>query len=211
MVQSKDYKKFGDKVSRKKRRPYKLTEQRDLIEPTQEEIDNILFAADYCVLSAGRTTVAKVLKGSKEKAILEHELNKNPSYGVFKEKKTEDLIKMIDWMIYHDYLDIEYDGRLPMIKFGYFGWEYFKRIYADDLYHQIETVEKGKEETLANDLKKLNREIILILLDTIQEKADPALIPFLELWRCVECKKLRKHLGRILRELPQNKESDFTA
>lgn len=184
-------------MSRKKRRPYKLTEQRDLIEPTQEEIDQILFAADCCVHSAGRTTVAKVLKGSKEKAILEHELNTNTSYGVFKEKKTEDIVKMIDWMIYRDYLDIEYDGRLPQIKFGYFGWEYFKRIFADDLYQRIKSVEKAKEEELKNELKRLNREIILILLDIIQGKKEPALVPFLESWRSVECKKLKKYLGRL--------------
>jgi len=189
-------------MSRKKRRPFRLTEKRDLIKPTQEEIDKILYAADYCVLSAGRGTVAKILKGSKEKAILEHELNSNPSYGLFKEKKAEDLIKMIDWMIYHHYLDIEYNGRLPMIKFGYYGWEYFKRLYTDNLYEQMKTVKKGEEEKLANDLKETNREIILMLLDNIRAEMDPALIPFLELWRSVECKKLKKYLGRILREMP---------
>ena len=197
-----------DIVSRKKRRPYRLTEQRDLIEPTQEEIDKILFAADDCVLSAGRTTLAKMLKGSKEKAILEHKLNTNRSYGAFKEKKREELIKMIDWMIYHDYLDIEYDGRLPMIKFGYFGWEYFKRIFADDLYKRIEIVKKRNEEALAFHLKEINREVILILLDKITEKKDPELMPFLELWRSVECKKLRKYLGRILLDLSQKRADE---
>ena len=188
-------------MSRKKRRPFTLTERKELIEPTEDEINRILFAADYCVLSAGRSTVAKILKGSKEKAILEHELNKNPSYGAFKAKKTEDIIKMIDWMIYRDYLDIEYDGRLPMIKFGYFGWEYFKKLFANKLYIQMATLKKGEEEEIALYFKKLNREVILILLDIIQEKNNPCLIPFLELWRTVECKKLKSKLGRILREL----------
>ncbi|WP_247747130.1 RQC-minor-1 family DNA-binding protein [Alkalihalobacillus sp. BA299] len=73
---------------------------------SQEEIKVILRAADEIVTRGGRTLLAKILKGSKEKKILELELNRCPVYGYFKSKKLDDIMQKIDWMIDYDFLDI---------------------------------------------------------------------------------------------------------
>jgi hypothetical protein len=49
----------------------------------QDELHRILRAADPLIMSGGRSMLAKVLKGSKEKKLLEHNLNTNPAYGYF--------------------------------------------------------------------------------------------------------------------------------
>ncbi|MDF2652504.1 MAG: superfamily helicase, partial [Paenibacillus sp.] len=47
---------------------------------TEEEIRYILHAADDIIASAGRTMLAKILKGSRDKKLLELELNDNIAY-----------------------------------------------------------------------------------------------------------------------------------
>ena len=45
------------------------------------EIAAILRAADTMIAVGGRTQLSKVLKGSREKTILEHGLDRCPAYG----------------------------------------------------------------------------------------------------------------------------------
>ncbi|UOQ49826.1 hypothetical protein MUN88_07060 [Gracilibacillus caseinilyticus] len=52
-----------------------------------EEIKVILRAADELIGQGGGTLLAKILKGSREKRVLELELDKCPVYGYFKSKK----------------------------------------------------------------------------------------------------------------------------
>ncbi|WP_261176917.1 RQC-minor-1 family DNA-binding protein [Anaerobacillus sp. CMMVII] len=80
-----------------------------------EEIKVILRAADEIIARGGRTLLAKILKGSREKKVLELGLDSCPVYGYFKSEKLEEIIQKIDWMVDYDFLDIEYHGKLPMI------------------------------------------------------------------------------------------------
>lgn len=49
----------------------------------EEEIRAILRAADELIMQGGRTLLAKILKGSREKKVLALELDKCPVYGFF--------------------------------------------------------------------------------------------------------------------------------
>ena len=91
--------------------------------PSEEEIKNILRAADEIIFVEGRTMLAKILKGSKDKKLLEKELNQCPSYGYYNQLSIEEITKIVDWMIVNNYLDIDYNGRLPMMIFSDKGWE----------------------------------------------------------------------------------------
>lgn len=70
-------------MGRRDRVRYTLSDQRGL-EPLSE-IDKriILRAADEIISIAGRNMLTKILKGSKDKAILEHSLDQCPSYGMY--------------------------------------------------------------------------------------------------------------------------------
>jgi hypothetical protein len=89
---------------------------------SDEQIKVILRAADEIIAKGGRTLLAKILKGSREKKVLQLELDRCPVYGYFKSETLDEIIQKIDWMIDHDFLDIEYNGKLPMIIFTERGW-----------------------------------------------------------------------------------------
>lgn len=93
------------------------------MELTIDEKLAILRAADELIGEGGRTLLAKVLKGSREKKVLELEMDKCPVYGYFKKEKIADIIEKVDWMIDYDFLDIEYYGKLPMIVYTERGWK----------------------------------------------------------------------------------------
>ncbi len=75
----------------------------------KEEIRTILRGADDLILSGGRALLARILKGSREKKILELELDHSPAYGAFHELTIGDITARIDWLIVNDHLGIEYN------------------------------------------------------------------------------------------------------
>jgi hypothetical protein len=85
---------------------------------TDSEIKAILRAADSLIAQGGRRLLTKVLKGSKDKKVLEHGLDKNPSYGFYRHLGLPEVANRVDWAIMHDYLRIEYSDRLPIIVFS---------------------------------------------------------------------------------------------
>ena len=68
-------------------------------ELSPEDIKMILRAADMCIMKAGRNMLAKILKGSKDKKVLELKLNECPAYGYYYDMKLADIMHYIDWMI----------------------------------------------------------------------------------------------------------------
>ena len=68
-------------MSRKVRRvPYQL-DTRDVKDLPLEETAAILRGADDLIMSGGRSLLAKVLKGSRDKKLLSLELDKSPVSG----------------------------------------------------------------------------------------------------------------------------------
>jgi hypothetical protein len=67
-------------MSKKSKVQYELSDLRGQRAPSEEEIKNILRAADEIIFVAGRTMLAKILKGSKDKRLIERALDNYPSY-----------------------------------------------------------------------------------------------------------------------------------
>ena len=81
------------------------------------EIKAILRAADEIIATGGRSMLAKILKGSKDKKLLEHKLDLCPVYGYYKSKTLTEISHCIDFVIEKGYLDIQYSYRLPVIVY----------------------------------------------------------------------------------------------
>ena len=110
-------------MSRKKPRvSYKL-DSGGIKNLTYIEIKVILRAADELIAVGGRSMLAKILKGSKDKKVLEYGLDRCPAYGFYAELTLAEITHRIDLMIKKGYLDIEYRDRLPMLVFSEKGWE----------------------------------------------------------------------------------------
>ena len=57
----------------------------------QEDIRMILRGADELISTGGRSMLAKILKGSKDKKIFEYKLNECPAYGYYQDMKLDDI------------------------------------------------------------------------------------------------------------------------
>ena len=176
---------------------------------TDEDVHAILRGADELIMTGGRTMLAKLLKGSKDKKIIEHHLDSSPAYGVFSHCTLEEISLMIDWCIQHDYLAIEYSGKLPFLVFTPKGWEIEKVTYTEELYQKIESIVTENDDTtqanLIETLKTRNRQVILLLLDKIATHGTENLIPFLEKWKQDEVKKVASRIGGTVMKIRERK------
>src|SRR5699024_9075886 len=129
-----------ENMSRKVRRVHYQLDTKQIRHVSERDIRIILRAADPLIMTGGRNLLAKILKGSKEKRVLELELNECPVYGAFQTEQLETVKAKIDWMIKHDYLDIEYDYRLPLLVYSEKGWEIERDTFSDELLHEIKNI-----------------------------------------------------------------------
>ena len=79
----------------------------------------------------------KILAGSKDKKLLELELNSSPVYGAFKGVSQKEILAKIDWLIVHHYLAIEYNYRLPLLVYTDKGWDIERETYANELLEKL--------------------------------------------------------------------------
>lgn len=165
---------------------------------SDHEIKTILRGADDLIMSGGRSMLAKILAGSKEKKLLQLELDHSPVYGAFKGTSQKDILAKIDWMILNDYLDLEYDYRLPLLVFTKKGWEIERETYANELLeHFIEAAQK-REYDFVVTLKDRDRDMILLLLDKIAETRRKELIEILLAWKSIDYKKVAVRIQEVI-------------
>lgn len=184
-------------MSRRVHRIPVILDTGDIKELPQEDIKMILRAADMCIMKAGRNMLAKILKGSKDKKVLELKLNECPAYGYYHDMKLADIMHYIDWMIDEDYLRIKYDGRLPLLVFSDKGWEIEKETYAQDLYQLFCLDVKENDPRVIYRLINVNRKVILRILDIIEEEGTEEFIPCLEAYKKIESKRIGRRIIEV--------------
>ncbi|WP_242851326.1 RQC domain-containing protein [Clostridium sp. DMHC 10] len=81
-------------MSRKPRAHYTLSDLKDQTAPSKKDVEKILRAADEIIFTAGRSMLAKILKGSKDKKVLESHLDSCPSYGYYKDLTLKKSLKL---------------------------------------------------------------------------------------------------------------------
>src|SRR5699024_222639 len=167
----------------------------------------ILRAADELIGTGGRTLLAKILKGSREKKVLQLELDSCPVYGYFKGVKKEDVLLKIDWMINHDFLEIEYSGKLPMILYTDRGWKIESDQRADEWLDEWDHIlNKNRPIPDMSYLKDRNRELVFLFLDKIMETGEKKYIPFLQAWQEIDYKKVKDRIQKIILALEEGVE-----
>ena len=172
-----------------------------------EEIRVILRAADEMIVTAGRSMLVKVLKGSKDKKVLEYKLDECPSYGYYHDLTMEEIGKRVDYMIVKRYLRIEYSGRLPMLVFTDKGWEIECETYTSEWVCRFKEVVESKVLRLDmfEELKSVNRQVVFGLLNRIKERGDKEYIPLLKAWQEGEVRKVREKIGGVIKFLEEGK------
>ena len=165
----------------------------------QEEIRIILRGADDLIMTGGRALLARILKGSREKKILELELDHSPAYGSFRDLTIEDITARIDWLIVNDYLGIEYDYRLPLLIYRPRGWAIERETYANELMDYIKMWLASPATTPdISWLNNKNREVLFLLLDHIEASQNPKYLPALEAWASNTSRKLARRIHTVI-------------
>jgi hypothetical protein len=169
---------------------------------SREDIKAILRAADEIIGQGGRTLLEKILKGSREKKVLQLELDQCPVYGWFRSEKMDEIMKKIDWMIDYDFLDIEYSGKLPIIVFTERGWVIEADQRADEFLREWDYwLEEGRPIPDMSYLKDRNRKMIFLFLEKIKGTINRRYIPFLEAWEKIDYKKVKDEIWATINAL----------
>lgn len=170
------------------------------------DIVAILRGADGLIMQGGRNLLAKILKGSREKRLLELGLDSCPVYGIYKDVPLQEVQARVDWMILQDYLDIEYDYRLPLLVFTKRGWEIEKETRATELLAEFDVLLENPPDTYdMTYLKDRDRGMIMLFLDKVAVTRNPDYIPLLEAWAKVDYKKVRARIQQVIKLISANK------
>ena len=184
-------------MSKKVRRVPVILDVGEIKDLPQEDIQMILRGADELISTGGRSMLAKMLKGSKDKKIFEYKLNECPAYGYYQDMKLDDISKCIDWMIKKDYLRIEYDYRLPLLVFSEKGWQIEKETFAQELYQRMCLDVEEKKARVLFEMKEVNRQVVMRVLDKIEKDGTAEFLPYLEAWKMMEVKKVAARIAEV--------------
>lgn len=184
-------------MSKKVRRVSVSLDAGEIKDLPQEDIRMILRGADELILTGGRSMLAKILKGSKDKKIFEYKLNECPAYGYYQDMKLDDISKCIDWMIKKDYLRIEYDYRLPLLVFSEKGWQIEKETFAQEIYQRMCLDVKENKARVIFEMKEVNRQVVMRVLDKIEKDGTEEFLPYLEAWKMLEVKKVAARIAEV--------------
>lgn len=188
-------------MSKKVRRVPVVLDADEIKDLPQEDIRMILRGADELISTGGRSMLAKILKGSKDKKIFEYKLNECPAYGYYQDMKLDDISKCIDWMIKKDYLRIEYDYRLPLLVFSEKGWQIEKETFAQELYQRMCLDVEEKKARVIFEMKEVNRQVVMCVLDKIEKDGTKEFLPYLEAWKMLEVKKVAARIAEVEKKI----------
>jgi len=175
----------------------------------------ILRAADELISTGGRNMLVKILKGSRDKKVLEHGLDKCPAYGFYHELTMEEISYRVDFMIEQDFIRIEYYDRLPVLVFSEKGWAIEEATYAEELYQRFcaqVKAGKGREDSIQPDsnmaegagpdslieqMNTVNRQVVFDVLEKIRASKNVDFIPVLEAWKAIAVRKVRERISSV--------------
>ncbi|MNI17763.1 RQC domain protein [compost metagenome] len=179
---------------------------RPLPEP---ELRAILRAADEIIAQGGRTLLSKILKGSKDRKLLELKLDRNPSYGFYRDLSLEQITAKVDHMIRTGFLETEMLGELPVIVFSPRGWMVERERRAEEFLREWDYwLENNLTPSSMEYLKERNRGMIFLFLYKILCTGNKKYIPYLAIWERTDSKKVQAEIRNVIEALQQRDGMD---
>ncbi len=167
--------------------------------PTPAEVDAILQAADGIVGRGGRSGLALVLKGSGSQKVRQQGWDQSPAYGALSRCTVAEITTKVDWCIHHRWLRIEYERGIPLLYFTERGWQRVKTLWVQRLLAQFAAWQEANAwQQLWPQMEHVQREIKLLLLETIAQGRRCDLIPALHACKAHEVKKVRQAINQTL-------------
>lgn len=165
----------------------------------EDELRAILRAADDIIGQGGRSLLSKILKGSKDKKLLELGLDQNPSYGFYRDLTLQQITDKVDHMIHTDFLELQKSGKLPMIAFTPRGWAVERERRAEQFLQEWDRwIESNVVPISMEYLKDRNRGMIFLFLYKVLCTGHPKYIPYLTMWERIDYQKVRVEIRKVI-------------
>jgi len=162
---------------------------------SSEELAVILHGARSVVHRGGRSQLVKLLKGSRDKRLLELGMDADGSYGALSYLTLDEIARKVDWTIEAGYLDYYYEWRQPLLMFTERGWELEKPVVVEEFFEQFcRDVEDGKFR-MAERMVDIKNEVQLDVIELIAQRCDERCLAHLEVWSSQTTKRIRKKLA----------------
>ncbi len=161
---------------------------------SQEEIEIILRGMRAVFGDAGRTSLARVLAGSKAKTVKE-EWRENPSYGAFLEKSQPEILEMIDWCLDEEYIRMEMQNGYPLLLFAERGLAIDVELAAQEFLEEMR--ERGFFWTKEELLSVIPHRTMQRVLELMKEEGVENWRPVLDVWYERGTKKMKSWISAM--------------
>lgn len=169
---------------------------------TEDDVKAMLLAGDCIAGQAGRSMLAKVLKGSRDKKLLALGLDSTPAYGYFRSLTLDQITERVDWLILNDFMAIDHARDMPLLVFTDRGWDILIEMMVERMLKQWEIwVEANAVPMDMTYLKDRNRSMILLFLEKVAHTRDRRYIPLLQRWAPLDYRKVREAIGKVIEHL----------
>lgn len=166
------------------------------------DVAAILRGVDAWHGEGGREQLARLLKGSRDRRLLDRGAASCPVYGYFRDLSLRAIVARIDWVIDRGYLTTEHRGRTPVLVYTMRGWEIERETMAAEIVRGFdELIDSGLTLFNMNYLCERSPELLDRVLDKVLDKGGTRYLPLLEAWLRVAHDSIRRRLGGVITEL----------
>lgn len=148
---------FGETEVRECGRCGNCTDSRSSVDVTKEA-QMVLSCIVRMGQRFGKTAVAQVLTGSKNKKMMELNFHKLPTYGILKDRSTKEVSEFIEFLISQDVVGVE-QGQYPTIFVTPFGKEVLLSKRTVTRKEMVQVKEVSKNDPLFEELRAVRKTI----------------------------------------------------
>ena len=121
-----------------------------------------------------------------------------------RELSIDEITRRIDWMIEERYLAVEYDYRLPLLKYTALGWAIERDIYAAELLGRLDReIEQGVQARDIRWLSERHPQVLELVVERISRSGDRKYLPFLRRWKDKASRRLSRQIKKAIEALYQ--------
>lgn len=161
---------------------------------SREEIEAIMRGMRAVFTEGGRTSLAKLLAGSKAKNV-KAEWRENISYGAFFEKSHKEILVMLDWCLDEGYIRIEKRDGYPLLHYAERGLAIDIELAAGEFLEEMR--ERGFFWTKEELLNQIPHRTMQRVLELMKEEGLENWREVLKVWNERGTKKMKGWISEL--------------